>query len=471
MPYMPYQHPQTSLNFKSSWSSHIPKSLHPWSIHLDCPSMRAAQEGHRLQLEPYLWHCFWADQGSHCQWHHPQVLLPITTHDNPSWCLTGRPWHSTPAEWQTHSLCQQGPTETECRYANIEREMLAAVIGAERFHTYIYGWAFRIESDHKPLESISRKNLADTPAWLQCMMLCLQGYNFTIHYCPDKEMVIPDTLSQFSPRPGPNLPLDIAIHHACIMPDCKEAFQHTFVNDPEMQALANLIITGWPEDIKEVPRPLCLYWQHRETLTIEDGLVLLGEALIIPPAKRERVLHQLHQFHQGIMKSQLLMHGSFFWPGINKAIEEVVCQCETCTRFQSQNAAAALTPTPMPLFPWQMCTTDIFMLEGIDHLVVGDFYSKMIFVQHLPPSQSNANKVVSLLKEMFSEHGIPEVLCSDNEPTICECPVCQLLYSFGHLTQNLKSALPTVQRIHWGMCQVCQTCTPSIVVLIHILPY
>ena len=36
------------------------------------------------------------------------------------------------------------------------------------------------------------------------------------------------------------------------------------------------------------------YWQHRETLTIKDGLVLWGEALIIPPAKRERVLHELH---------------------------------------------------------------------------------------------------------------------------------------------------------------------------------
>ena len=77
--------------------------------------------------------------------------------------------------------------------------MLAAVFGAERFHTYVYGWSFMIESDHKPLESISRKNLPDTPVWLQCMMLCLQGYDFTIRYCPGKEMVIPDTLSQFSP--------------------------------------------------------------------------------------------------------------------------------------------------------------------------------------------------------------------------------------------------------------------------------
>ena len=153
-------------------------------------------------------------------------------------------------------------TKTECRYANIEREMLAAVFRAERFHTYIYGRSFMIESDHKPLESISRKNLADTPAWLQHMMLCLQGYNFTICYCPGKEMVIQDTLSHFSAQPGSDLALDIAIHHAHIMPDCKEAFQQAFVNDPEMQALADLIITGWPKDIKEVPRPLYPYWQH-----------------------------------------------------------------------------------------------------------------------------------------------------------------------------------------------------------------
>ena len=254
------------------------------------------------------------------------------------------------------------------------------------------------------------------PAQLQCMMLCLQGYNLTIRYCPGKELVIPDTLAQFSPQPGPDLPLDIAIHHACIMPLHKEAFQEAFVSDPEMHALTDIIITGWPKDIKEVPRPLCLYWQHRKTLANKDGLVLWGEALIIPPAKRERVLHQLHQFHQGIMKSQLLMHGSFFWPGINKAIEEVVCQCETCIQFQSQNAAMPFTPMPTPSWPWQMCTTDIFMLEGVDYLVVGNFYLKMIFVRCLPPGQSNGNKVVSLLKEMFSEHGMPEVLCSDNGP-------------------------------------------------------
>ena len=90
-----------------------------------------------------------------------------------------------------------------------------------------------------------------------------------------------------------------------------------------------MIITGWPNNIKAVPCPLHPYWQHYEALTIEDGLVLHGEALIIPPSERERMLQQLHQFHQGIANAQLFAQGCVFWPGINKAIEEAAQQCDT----------------------------------------------------------------------------------------------------------------------------------------------
>ena len=127
---------------------------------------------------------------------------------------------------------------------NKEREVLPAIFRVERFQTYIYGRSFTIESDHKPLESISQKNLADTPACLQCMLLHLQGYDYTICYCPSKEMALPGMLSWFSPCPGPNIPLDIVIHHVCLSPERKEAFQQAFVSDPEMHALANMIITG-----------------------------------------------------------------------------------------------------------------------------------------------------------------------------------------------------------------------------------
>ena len=121
--------------------------------------------------------------------------------------------------------------EIEMLAVIFEREMLAAIFEAERFRTYIYGRSFTIKSDHKSLESISQKNLADMPAWMQCMLLCLQGYAYILHYCPSKEMALPDALSHFSPCPGPNIPLDIAIHHAHLSPDWKEAFQQAFASD------------------------------------------------------------------------------------------------------------------------------------------------------------------------------------------------------------------------------------------------
>ena len=86
-------------------------------------------------------------------------------------------------------------TDTETHYTNIERELLASIFGCEKFHTYLYGRAFIIETDHKPLEMISLKNLIAAPARLQRMLLRLQQYDMTIMYRPGKEMLLADALS------------------------------------------------------------------------------------------------------------------------------------------------------------------------------------------------------------------------------------------------------------------------------------
>ena len=54
-------------------------------------------------------------------------------------------------------------TDTETRYANIERELLAIVFACQWFNTYVLGRPFTVESDHKPLEMIHQKSLASAP--------------------------------------------------------------------------------------------------------------------------------------------------------------------------------------------------------------------------------------------------------------------------------------------------------------------
>ena len=65
-------------------------------------------------------------------------------------------------------------SDTETRYTNIERELLAIVFACQQFNTYVLGRPFTVESDHKPLEMIHQKSLASVPPRLQRMLLQLQ---------------------------------------------------------------------------------------------------------------------------------------------------------------------------------------------------------------------------------------------------------------------------------------------------------
>ena len=123
-------------------------------------------------------------------------------------------------------------TPTEQQYTNIECELLACVFRAEHFHTYVFGQPFTIESDHKLLEQINLKNLADTPACLQRMLLRLQNYDPKIKYKPGKAMLLSDILSYYAPQNGPEVALDITIHHMHNTPEKKLEFQETIQDDP-----------------------------------------------------------------------------------------------------------------------------------------------------------------------------------------------------------------------------------------------
>ena len=48
----------------------------------------------------------------------------------------------------------QALTETQKRYSNIEREMLAVVVVVEKLHHYVFGRCFKVHTDHSPLVSL-----------------------------------------------------------------------------------------------------------------------------------------------------------------------------------------------------------------------------------------------------------------------------------------------------------------------------
>ena len=107
-------------------------------------------------------------------------------------------------------------------------------------------------------------------------------------------------------------------------------------------------------------------------------------------------------------------------------------------RFQAQNAAAPLMPTPTPSHPCQICASDIFTLDSMEYLILADFYFKVILVCNLCTGQSNSAKVIHILEEWFCDHGTPEVLCTDNGPQYVSAAFadCRIEWGFTHGTSS-----------------------------------
>ena len=57
---------------------------------------------------------------------------------------------------------------------------------------------------------------------------------------------------------------------------------------------------------------------------------------------------------------------------------------------------------------------DILTFEGKDYLVVDRYYSK--YPELLPLGDKNANTIVEQCKSVFTRHGIPSEIVSDNMP-------------------------------------------------------
>ena len=80
-------------------------------------------------------------------------------------------------EGQPICYASRAMTETEQNYTQIEKELLAIMLACEQFNDYIYGQDIaHVGSDHKPLESVFKREIHLAPRRLQRTRLRLQKY-------------------------------------------------------------------------------------------------------------------------------------------------------------------------------------------------------------------------------------------------------------------------------------------------------
>ena len=62
--------------------------------------------------------------------------------------------------------------------------------------------------------------------------------------------------------------------------------------DAELQALAAIIKQGWPGRRADVSSKLQVYSPFREELSIQDGVVFMGEQIVVPSSLRQCIMNK-----------------------------------------------------------------------------------------------------------------------------------------------------------------------------------
>ena len=115
--------------------------------------------------------------------------------------------------WKSKVVCyaSRALTKTEHNYQNLEQEALGTIWGMEKFHYFLYGKEFTLETDQKPLVSIYKKHMVDISPRVQRLIVRSFPYlSFHVVYKKGKDIPVADALSQVTPmNPEDNIQLPI----------------------------------------------------------------------------------------------------------------------------------------------------------------------------------------------------------------------------------------------------------------------
>ena len=181
-----------------------------------------------------------------------------------------------------------------------------------------------------------------------------------------------------------------------------------------MQKLAKFIKEDWPGHERSVPPDVKPFFPFRDELVIENDVIRKRQKAVVPKSLQTYIAI-LHKGHMGADRTRQLASDVVYWPKMRQDIESAVSQCSKCNSCKAHLQKQPLINHPVPDLPWATVEADICDWNNHQCLVMVDSYSGWFEMGLLPDSSSRT--VISKMRRLFSTHGIPEkLLTEDRQP-------------------------------------------------------
>lgn len=303
-------------------------------------------------------------------------------------------------------------------YSQLERESLAIITAVKRYHRYIFGRKFLLRTDHRPLQYIFAPDKvvpAMTSAKLQRWALYLSAFDYELEFVPGKLIANADGLSR--------CPLSEPVEEVHVngmsvqgeLPVSYMSIAEKSKADPVLSVVIDSVWRGWRYSGREMNDVLKTFYNIRDELSVEEGVLLRNHKVVIPKILQGEVLKLLHEGHSGVVRTKALARQSVWWPAIDKDIERMVAECVVCQTHQSHaNQPKVNSVWPKPDGVWDRVHMDFFDLDGVKYLLLVDSYSG--WVECWKMSRTDAKSVKEKLDEFFATHALVKCIVSDNGP-------------------------------------------------------
>ena len=306
----------------------------------------------------------------------------------------------------------------ERNYAQLDKEALAIIFGVKRFHQYLYGRKFNIQSDHKPRQYLlgeTRRIPAMASTRVQRWALTLSAYEYAITYKIGTRMANADAFSRL-PLPGQPADVPLTGDRILVFDTLSTLLVHaahirSWVDkDPLLSRVRENVRRGWLTTTEATMGP---YQTRAQELSVQDGCLLWGSRVVVPPQGRQLVIRLLHESHLGICQMKRLAIGYVWWPGMDGELEQAVKQCTQCQENQNLPPNAPIHPWEWSERPWTHIHIDyVAPIRGKMVLIIVETHSK--WLEALTVSATTSQLTIEKLRSIFATHGLREVLVSDN---------------------------------------------------------
>jgi len=131
---------------------------------------------------------------------------------------------------------------------------------------------------------------------------------------------------------------------------------------------------GWPTSVSEKMK---VYASKANEISIENNILMWGYRVIIPSKFRKSLLEEIHGAHLRMAKMKAVARQYFWWPKIDKEIEEYVKNCEACKVVTSNLSKSPLIKFQEAEFSFDRIHIDFAgLFKGKTYLILVDAFIK-----------------------------------------------------------------------------------------------